>query len=294
MVAGRLLPVVERAARLTLNLRGLESRMHDTRAGRLHVYDAPGQGTLPTTVVLHGIGSAATQFGRVLLGLQPHTRRIVAPDLPGHGFSAAPSGPMSADALFSTLCELLEPLDDEPLVLVGNRLGGALSLRYALEHPQRVQGLVLVSPAGAQMTPAEWQALLASFRMHSTQDARLLMQRLYHRTPLYMPAFASGLRNSLQRRAVREMLESVTPADLPKPERLRELTMPTLLLWGQSERILPASSLSYFRQHLPAHALIEEPEGFGHCPHIDAPARLSQRVIDFISLTRNEPRAPGV
>jgi pimeloyl-ACP methyl ester carboxylesterase len=268
-------------------MRGVESRMFDTRSGRLHLYDARGKGAWPTTVVLHGLGSAATPFGRLLLGLRPHVRRVLAPDLPGHGFSEAPRTPLSAEVLFSTVAELLELLAGESLVLVGNSLGGALCLRYALEHPQRLRALVLISPAGAEMTPLEWQSLLDSFRMQTTEDARRLLSRLYHRTPIYMPAFASGLRTSLQRKAVVDMLQSVTPLDLLSAERLGELTVPTLLLWGQSERLLPASSLVYFRRHLPAHVVIEEPEGFGHCPHIDDPVRLSRRVLDFVESTQS-------
>ena len=62
---------------------------------------------------------------------------------------------------------------------------------------------------------------------------------------------------------------------------LAALAMPILLLWGQSERLLPKSSLAYLRRHLPGHAIIEEPAGFGHCPHIDDPARLAARLVAF-------------
>lgn len=282
MPAAPLLPWIQRAARLTLHLHGLDSRSYATPVGPLHAYEGPGQGTLPATVVLHGIGSAATQFGRVLLNLRPHVRRLLAPDLPGHGFSPPPEQPLTPERLFAALCELLDTWREMPLVLVGNSLGGALSLRYALAYPERVRALVLISPAGAQMSEDEWQALRDSFQLRSHRDARRFLRRLYHRVPLYMPAFASAVRSSFQSKAVMEMLASASAADLPAPEQLRALNVPTLLVWGRSERLLPPSSLAYFRRHLPAHTLIEEPEGFGHCPHIDDPGRLAQRVVEFV------------
>jgi pimeloyl-ACP methyl ester carboxylesterase len=65
------------------------------------------------------------------------------------------------------------------------------------------------------------------------------------------------------------------------PESLSALEMPILLLWGQSERLLPPSALAYFRRHLPPHAIIEEPAGFGHSPHVDDPVRLGERLLAF-------------
>lgn len=283
MLTGRLLPITQRVARLTLNVFGFSSRLHETPLGRVHVFDAAGGGELPTFVVLHGIGSAASQFARLLLALRPHARRVLAPDLPGHGFSDDPPEPLHPELLFATLRDLLDRLCNEPVVLLGNSLGGALALRYGLDHPDRVRKLVLISPAGAQMTTLEWESLLSDFRVQTADQARRLMDRLYHRTPPYMPLFANSLRDSLQRRVVRDMLRTASQADLPTPERLRELNVPTLLIWGRSERLLPPSSLAYFRAHLPAHTLIEEVEGFGHCPHVDDPVRLAQHVLAFVA-----------
>ena len=58
--------------------------------------------------------------------------------------------------------------------------------------------------------------------------------------------------------------------------------MPLLFLWGRSEKLLPASALRYFRAHLPAHAVIEEPVGFGHTPQLEVPGRLAERVLAFL------------
>jgi pimeloyl-ACP methyl ester carboxylesterase len=97
-----------------------------------------------------------------------------------------------------------------------------------------------------------------------------------------MPAIAVGFRDVMMRPHIRDLLETATLDDLPTPERLAALTMPVLLVWGRSERILPPSSLAYFRRALPPHAMVEEPAGFGHCPHFDDPKRLAKRVVEFM------------
>jgi pimeloyl-ACP methyl ester carboxylesterase len=267
--------------RFALNRRGFASREVATPAALLHAFDAPGRGNLPPMAVLHGIGSAATSFWATMERIRPHVRRIVAPDLPAHGFSASPTERLTAQTLFDSVAAALDSLFDEPVLLVGNSLGGALSLHYAMTRPERVLGLVLISPAGARVTEEEWRAVVRSFQIESVAEARRMLGRIYHRMPWYMPAFAPDFRVTMQRRAIRELLDSATLDDLPDPERLRALPMPILLLWGRSERVLPASSLTYFREHLPPQTLIEEPTGFGHCPHLDDPTRLAARIVEF-------------
>jgi pimeloyl-ACP methyl ester carboxylesterase len=281
MMKPDLLPIVERAGRFALHRRGFQSRTVSTPLADVHAYEAAGAGTLPTTVVLHGIGSSATSFGRMLLRLRPHVRRIIAVDLPGHGFSAAPSGRVTPETLYQSVRAALDVLVDEPVLLVGNSLGGAMALQHAMESPDKVSALALLSPAGARINVTEWDALVGAFRIESVADARNLLDRLYHRLPWYMPAFGPGVRATMQRQAVRDILASAKLDDLPPPERLGELPMPVLLFWGRSERVMPPSALAYFRQHLPPRTLIEEPAGFGHCPHFDDPARLANRLVEF-------------
>src|SRR4051812_3148590 len=125
----RLLPIIERGVRFALHRRGFASRTVSTGLARMHAYDAPGRGFLPTTVVLHGIGSTASSFGPLLTHLRPHVRRVVAPELPAHGFSESPVDRLTASALFDSLRTALNELVREPMTLVGNSLGGALALR---------------------------------------------------------------------------------------------------------------------------------------------------------------------
>lgn len=276
-----LVPIAERLARAALLRRGVRTRWVPTAHGRVHVYDAAGRGDLPTTILLHGLGSAATSFGPFFQRLRPHVKRVVAPDYPGHGFSGK-STELTPDALFASVEEVLGTLVAEPAVLVGNSLGGAVALHFAIAHPERVRALVLVSPAGAPSSDEEWKELRSTFALASRDDARVFIDRLYHRPPWFMELVAHELPHLMGRPAVKDILRTGTNEDLASADELRALPMPILFLWGESEQLLPDSHLAYFREHLPAHAIIERPRGFGHCPHLDDPAALASRVVDFM------------
>ncbi|MEO8799702.1 MAG: alpha/beta fold hydrolase [Polyangiaceae bacterium] len=244
------------------------------------MYDIAGRGELPTTVLLHGLGSSATAFAPFARRLRSYVGRIVAPDYPGHGFSGEHAA-LTPERLFESVEQALEKLVDEPAILVGNSLGGAVALHLAIAHPERVRALVLVSPAGAPSSAEEWEALRSTFALENRADARAFIDRLYHRPPWLTHLVAHELPHLMQRRAVKDLLRGGANEHFASPDQLRALKMPVLLLWGESERLLPDSHLAYFRRHLPSHALIERPRGFGHCPHLDAPAALASRIAAF-------------
>src|SRR5207244_4639761 len=82
---------------------------------------------------------------------------------------------------------------EEPVVLCGSSLGGAVALGYAAARPERVRGLVLLSPAGARMTHEEMRRLVAWFDMKDVGDARRFMETIYHRPPWFLPLLAPSL-----------------------------------------------------------------------------------------------------
>jgi pimeloyl-ACP methyl ester carboxylesterase len=276
-----LIPMAERLGRYALRRRGVRTRWLHTPLGRIHAYDVKGMGSLPTTVLLHGIGSNATPFARVLARLAPHVRRVVAPDYPGHGFSPAPRAALTPEALFDALSRALDDALDEPAIVVGNSLGGALAVHYAMARPDRVRALVLVSPAGARSTDDEWRALKGAFEFDSRAEALAFLHRVYHRTPWLARLVAHELPGAVRRRVVRDLFAAASNDHAASPEGLAALPMPVLLVWGRSERLLPDSHFHYYARHLPKHAVVERPEGFGHCPHVDAPEAMAARILEF-------------
>lgn len=282
-MASRLLPAADRLARLSLRARGLASGTVRVRGLDLHVYEGAGRGRLPTVVMLHGLGAGGASFGPMVTALRPHVRRVILPELPGHGFSAHPEdgADITADLLLDAISDALDGMLDEPAIVLGNSLGGAVALGYALRRPERVLGLMLVSPAGAKLEADEWRELLSAFDLSTTAEARRFLERVYHRPPWFLALFAHEFPDVLKKPAVRQILASVTPEHSPRPDELALLSMPILLLWGRSERLLPASALAWFRQHLPKQTVIEEPAGFGHAPQLEQPERLAARVVAF-------------
>jgi pimeloyl-ACP methyl ester carboxylesterase len=283
-----LLSPLEHMGRLVMRLGGIASRTVETGVGIHHVYDGRGTGTLPTIVLLHGFGAGATGFGPLMLRLMRETRRVFAPEAAGHGFSPRPRTRLDVELLFSSMREVLDREIDEPAIVFGNSLGGAIALSYQRESPSKVRGLVLASPAGAPSGEALGR-LLSAFDLKSRRDAVALVRRLYHDPPWYAGLMASGVREVFASEPIRDVLASIRPEHAITPEQIAQLRAPTLFVWGRSEKLLPPDHLEWYRRHLPKHAEVLEPQDFGHCPHLDRPSAVARLIVDF---ARRVPQLP--
>lgn len=277
--------VLDRVIRVGLRGGGLRSRYVATKVARHHIYEARGDGPLPTLVFLPGLSDSASSLAPVLLRLRRRARRVLVIDAAGHGLSGQARDEYTVDRHLASSVAVLDEVLDEPAILIGNSLGGATALRYAIERPARVRGLYLTSPGGAQLDDAELDALRAAFAIGSRADARAFLRRVVHRAPALAPVLARVIHRRAGSPAVSDLLRTLGREHALTPAELGGLTMPATLLWGRSERLLPPAALAYFRAHLPAHAVIVEAEGLGHCPHLDDPARLARMIGEFAAGT---------
>jgi len=273
--------LTDRLVRASLVLQGYRSRTIPTSVGEVHVLEADGRGKLPTLVLLHGFSSAGVHYFPLLHSLRRRFQRIVLPDLPAHGFSGTPRGGVRGETLQGGLTEALDAVLNEPAILFGNSLGGVAAIRYALARPARVRGLILCSPSGAAMDADEIARFAGMFRIDSHGAALDFIDRVMAKRSAMRQVLAWGLRRKFQNPEMRALIDSIKPEDMLDPVELRTLRPPTLLLWGRDERILPASHLEFFRKNLPPHARVEEPQGFGHSPYLEAPGRLSGDILRF-------------
>lgn len=261
-----------------------------------------------TILMVHGLGDEADSW-RDLIPELALDHRVLAVDLPGFGRSAFPAKPLSPPFLVSMLLELLDALNVRTVLLVGSSLGGLLCQQIALAHPERASGLVLLDgtlvATGQSLNPrlmlfmipgiGEWlytrlrrdpqaaydtlQPYYANLDTMSAASREFLFQRVNER-----------VWSKRQRRAYFAVLRQLalwTPR-LQKGlgERLGDCRVPTLVLWGEQDRIITLAAARSLLALQPTARLIVIP-GAGHLPHQERP----QRVLEAIKQDSRLPLA---
>jgi pimeloyl-ACP methyl ester carboxylesterase len=277
-----LLLSVNKALRHVLIARGVQSTLKVLGGHRVHTYFVKGEGKGPPVVLLHGLGGSANGFYKTFFLLAKEFSQVWAPDLPGNGFSPLPSeGALKLEEQVKLLVAFFDEVVKQKVFLVGNSLGGAMALFAAHHAPDRLAALAVVSPAGARVSEGRMKGLVASFDVTTTEQARALTRKLFHSAPLSLLLFSSQLKGMYGSAAVRSAIAEVKPGDVVTEQMLGNLKMPTLLVWGKSEKLLPYESIDYFRAWLPKGAEVCEVEGFGHIPQMEKPKELVALLVDF-------------
>jgi pimeloyl-ACP methyl ester carboxylesterase len=205
----------------------------------------------PPLVLLH----SSAEFAAIWLRVVPDLvggHRVIIPDLPGHGASAAPAEPLGADRMLAWLGELLEATCQAPPVLVGRGLGGALAARFAAGHGDRLGQLVLVGAFGMgpfDPAPAFGQAM-RRFGQEPTEATRDVLFRqcftdLDSLATKLGPRWTALADYALDRARGPDMAaalgglmpELVLPA-IPAAD-LDRIAVPTSLIWGRQDRQVP-------------------------------------------------------
>jgi pimeloyl-ACP methyl ester carboxylesterase len=282
-------PLYDAVALSALKLQGYKSRRIPTSAGKLHVLEARGTGSLPPLVLLHGLSSAGVHYHPILPRLRRRARRIVMPDMLGHGFSDVPKRGLDVREMERALVETLDAVIDEPVLLFGLSMGGAAAIRYASLRPERVRGLMLCSPGGAAMDAPSLDLLRRSFVLADHADALAFVDKVFAKRTALRHAYAWGVRKTFERPAVRALIDSLRTEDLLDPEEVASLRMPVKLVWGRKDRVLPLECKRFFLRHLPEHAEIHEPTSFGHSPFLDDPEGLADSIEAFLEQLARRP-----
>ncbi len=248
-------------------------------------------------VFVHGISGSWQNWLENL----PHLgrgRRAIALDLPGFGASPMPSWEIDMPAYGRLVHDLCEKLGVEGATIVGNSMGGFVAVEAVTATPGRFKRLVLVSAAGILNTWNPEERAVATawawkvFGPHYARRSRFIVSRRRARELVFRPfvRYPARLREDLLLEQIEgglrraegfgDALHAVIRHDIR--ERLAAIEMPTLIVWGQSDRVIPmAAALSYHRR-IP-HSRLEIFERTGHVPQLERPGRFNAILDDFLS-----------
>lgn len=271
------------AARLAVGVSRKEVKVEGFRL----VYLEGGQGA--PLILLHGLGADKDNFLLVARSLGKRFRLIVL-DLPGFGESDKP--PDQSYAISEQVRRLhafSRALGIERFHLGGNSMGGFIAAAYAAEHPEDVETLWLLAPAGVRAAkPSELlQAVVedkeAQILAKTPKELRAAVSFVMHR-PVYVPRFLaiyqaeqSSRNHALHRKIIRQVLKGAWLDEL-LDQRVR---VPTLILWGARDRAVHVSGAEVLRGLL-RNSRVVVLENVGHMPMLEAPRRSVDAYTRFL------------
>ncbi|MEZ5375712.1 MAG: alpha/beta hydrolase [Acidimicrobiales bacterium] len=285
--------------------------------GDVHLWDFGGSG--PLIVLVHGLGGSRSNWVSVVDDFLP-LGRVIVPDLIGFGSTRLDGRSSAVNHQVAMIADLIEHFDQGPAILVGNSMGGLISLLVASRHPDVVDRFVLVDAAlpttEPRITPATAMRLglpllpgigprlferLAKGKspQRSVDDLmKLLMadpKRLRSEDRELLIEFAAERRTmAWMTRAFADASRSIARI-LVSPQRfersVQRVGAPGLIIQGTSDLIVRPSSARWLAKRRPDWPLVML-EGVGHVPQLEVPEQFSEVVLGWLDQTTPDAGAP--
>jgi pimeloyl-ACP methyl ester carboxylesterase len=231
-----------------------------------------------TILLLHGGGGPGTVFG--LAQALSANARVLLPTHPGFEGTSRPAHLDSASKLARLYLQLLEALNLNDVVVIGSSMGGWIAAEMALINHTRVKGVILINAVGIQV-PGEQVADVSKLApIEIAQLAHHNPQMVLSKMPTPTPE-----RQAIQAANFAALAVYGNGASMADPglrERLGDVLAPSLVLWGESDRI---AGTAYGKAYADAfaHGQFERIAEAGHLPHIEQPARVLDRISSFVA-----------
>jgi pimeloyl-ACP methyl ester carboxylesterase len=257
-------------------------------------YQEAGEPDAPAMILIHGFAASNLVWSKVLLELGEAGFRVIAPDLLGYGYSDKPRSldytiPRQAEMIIS----LMRQLGIERAVLVGSSYGGAIAATIALDHPELVEKLILVG-AVTNNKPTRFLLMrlfgspiigdiLSPLLVGSRRLLRLRMKRVYDRHSWVLDERRVDARHLplRTRGAHRAIIRTVRRWDAERVSRdAHLLAVPTLLIWGDTDREVPLRDAERLYEEVPDSRLIVF-RACGHLPQEEYPQAFVEVVCEF-------------
>ncbi len=277
-----------------------DSKFVEVNGVNVH-YKTWGQGE-PTFILLHGFGASIFSWREVTEPLAQFGT-VIAYDRPAFGLTERPmewegESPYSPQAQVDIVIGLMDALNVEKAILVGNSAGGTVSMQLALQHPDRVEALILVDAAvyAGGGAPSWSRPLLKTPQMNHVgpliarqlqAQGTELLKTAWHDPSKITPEIFAGYEKPLQIVNWDKALWQLTVASEESglADRVNEIALPALVITGDDDRIVPTEQSLRLADELP-NAELKVIAQSGHLPHEETPVEFMQAVTEFLATLR--------
>ena len=254
-------------------------------------YRGPEHPGAETVVMIHGFAAYKENWLRYARYFTDRYN-VIAPDLPGHGETSSPLDlDYSIEAQAGRVKVFLDALGVKQAHLVGNSMGGAISAVFGAQWPERTLTLTLIDPAGVFDAPSLLDQELAAGRnplivKEPSDFGRLLDFALEQKPFIPWPVSQVAAEKSMARKAVNDKIFHDISRERPRirdfKEGLKLIRAPTLILWGDQDRVINVKNGEIFDQLIPNSKLVVM-KGIGHAPMIEVPEEAARLTLDWIA-----------
>ncbi|HMB52659.1 MAG TPA: alpha/beta hydrolase [Thermoanaerobaculia bacterium] len=263
----------------------------------VYVEDGGAEGSAadePPVVFVHGFGASSYAW-RDVVDLLPE-RHTVAFDLYGFGWTERPPGlvPYTRQGQVELLRALLDHLGVERADLVGHSYGGSVSVAFAIAHPERLRSLTLVDsahpeyPRRRRSRLARWRPVVDLYLGWALKPKRVqkALERSLADDSLATPELAEAYLERLAVEGARHAFRGLS-AELPEgvsdgpPIDLPQVTVPTLLLWGEEDVLITVEDGRRSAERIPCHRFVPIPNA-GHLPMEERPEAVAEALREFL------------
>lgn len=285
---------------LTTEYANQASQFIDLPGGiRMHFRDQGPSTPAPTLLLIHGF-SASLHTWEPWVERLSGDYRIISLDLPGHGLTSAPAGyQASIEAFRDAVHAFVTARGIERFSIAGSSMGGNVAWQYALAHPEQVESLILVGASGWPDTRAEAQDEPTIFKLlrnpvlgplmrdlDNTQLARQGLQASFYDPSLATDEMVQRYVRLARAPGHRDILLQITlgfrERNYATTERLAGITMPTLILHGDTDRLVPVEHGRQFHEAIAGSQFVEYAQT-GHIPHEERAEESAMAVRQFLS-----------
>lgn len=249
----------------------------DVRGIATHLFEA-GSPAAPPLLYLHGtsLGNLWLDYHRMLA----QHFHIFAPDTPGFGLTPRPDWMRDMSDYTLYFRDLLDTLGLDKPFFVGHSLGGWMAVEVAVWYPERVGKLVLSNAAGIRVKGSPIADL---FAMNPTELLSTIFEDLSAAAPLVPPEITTDYLLAAFRERTTLASLAWNPSYDPKLERrLARVSCPTLIIWGENDRLIPPIYGDRFHELIAGSRLVRL-AGTGHMPMFEQPEAWSRSIIEFLN-----------